>query len=113
MTIDRAKELLSNYNEKYIFWKIKETGNIYFDTVEIYLYDNHGGYMLHTIDKDEFDLMPEEEFVNRIIPITKSTKDELAEKLMTKILDREEKYQEITKLDCEIKEITQEILRRR
>ena len=112
MTIDRAKELLSNYNEKYVFWKIYETGSISTNDVEIYLYFDEG-YRLHVINRDEFNLMSEEEFVNEIIPITNSIQDELAEKLMTKILDREEKYQEITKLDREIKELTQEMLRRR
>jgi len=39
--------------------------------------------------------------------------DELASKLLQKILDKEEMFQAVTKLDSEIKLITQELARRR
>ena len=113
MTIERAKELLAiNKNtHKYISWEIAPNIKCK-EKIEIYLYYQNGRHGLYCINVDDFNLMTEEKFISLVIPATKD-KDELAGELMTKLLDREEKFQEVTKLDREIKELTQEMLRRR
>ena len=121
MTENRARELLKKNEDKYSFYGMNFDGRR--STYEIILFrqatkstNNVIQYIYYT--KKEFLQLTDEEFIKRITPVSRTnpentTQDELAGELMNKLLDREEKFQEVTKLDREIKELTQEMLRRR
>ena len=113
MTIDRARELLAIYKNthKYISWEIAPNIKCK-EKIEIYLYYQNGRHDLYCINAEDFNLMTEEKFISLVIQHAED-QNELEKKLISKVLDREEKNQEICKLDQEIKELTQEMLRRR